>query len=92
MLKSIRSSRTDSHASTGGDLQPDWLVLSLPVVLLHLRPAGAGVELSAGHFVPRGRHSAADSVCRLHRRTLAPHTCRSVRRNIYKNSLNATGT
>lgn len=66
------------HAGAGGALQPDWLVWSLSVVLLDLPSAGARVELSTGHFDPRRRHRAADGIRDLHRRPLAPDTCRSV--------------
>lgn len=74
----LNSSRVGSNAGAGGALQSDRLVRSLPVVLLHLLSAGTRMELSPGHLVPRGPHSAADSICSLYRWTLASHTCRSV--------------
>lgn len=77
----LNSSHVDSNAGAGGALQSNRLVRSLPVVLLHILSAGARMELSPGHFVPRGPHSAADSICGLYRWTLASHTRRSVIRH-----------
>lgn len=62
MFISVSSSRPVVHGGVGGDLQPDWLVLPLPGVLLHLPSARARVELPPGHADPRGLHRAADGI------------------------------